>query len=239
MKKLNFIIIFIAASLIVFTRVENAQADSTHLDVIGNSFVLGKGGSRVTLANYNVKVILVGTFNSRYIAMFECTESKPEKLVGKLFIVDNLTNGTCTWDGNDSYIINIEGLSLSHMRYIHGMWGHAYMQIFLFDMREHFGDKPNIWAVSNSCESKQCYIFKYKETYDESAKCVKERKLIYITPWNFGHQLKGIDVLDLNPSIEGVDESTKRIPPIFVQVSRDGNYPNGINGDFWCVANHI
>ncbi|HBM17413.1 MAG TPA: hypothetical protein DD381_13885 [Lentisphaeria bacterium] len=235
------LIILITGLFIAIAGVGNAFADSTYLDNQGNSFVLGKGGSRMFLQSHgNAKVVIVGNLGGKYVAMLNYTEVKPLELVGKLFLVDNVNaSGSCTWDGNKTSIINIEGKMLDQMTYIHGSWGHSYMQIFWFDMRERFGDKQDIWAVSSSCESNKCFLFQYEEIYDDTAKCIKERKLKYVNYWNFDFCIKGIDVIDLNSVTIGAEDNDKRCPPIFVEVSRQYGTPNGTNGDFWGIANYI
>jgi hypothetical protein len=111
-------------------------------------------------------------------------------------------------------------------------WVRSYMQIFWFDLREKFGDVPDIWAVSSNCNTGQCYIFKYEEKFNT------KRTLKHTNTWNFGHNVKGIDVLDLNSSTVDAGINDLRCPPIFVDVAR-GDNRNGINGDFWCLADTI
>ncbi|MEA2039563.1 MAG: hypothetical protein U9N82_06990, partial [Thermodesulfobacteriota bacterium] len=245
---LKYISLFVALIFIAVTGVESALADSVHVDSQGNSFVLGKGGSRMMLTSHNNnKVVIVGKLGDKYAAMLEHNVGRPSELVGKLFLVDNVLSrdsdkedgvGTCTWDGYQSSIIHIEGASLNNMFYSPPKWPRRYMQIYWFDLREYYGDDPDIRAVSCSCNTHNCYVFKYLEDYDKNAGCVTKRTLKYERSWTFGHLVKGIDILDLNSLTVDSKPTDQRCPPIMVEVNRPGG-SDGANGDFWCVASEI
>ncbi len=245
---MKYLSVFAALLLMGATGIESARADTLQVDSRGESFILGKGGSRMALTSHgNHGVVIVGKLGDRYVAMLGFNVNQPSELVGKLFLVDNVLAGqsdkedaigTCTWDGNQSSIIHIEGASLNNMVFIFNLWPRKYMQIFWFDMRERFGDAPDAWAVSCSCNTHTCYVFKYTEDYDKGSACVTKRTLTYKRTWTFGHRVKGIDLIDINSLIADADPSDIRLPPILVEVNRPGG-SDGINGDFWCVASEI
>ena len=244
----KFILVLLLLLFTFVTAVEGVFADSTYIDGKGDSFVLGKGGSRMKLTSHdNVQVVIVGKLGDRYAAMLDYNNSH-EKLNGKLFLVDNVVTGhsenedgigSCSWDGFDSSIINIEGASLGDMVYKFNLWPRNYMQIFWFDMREKFNSEPDIWAVSCSGYSQNAFVFKYSEVIDEISNTVKKRTLTFKNGWGpFGHIVKGIDILDINSQISNPDPNERRCPPIFVEVSRP-NGDNGPNNDWWGISSHI
>ncbi len=251
-KKLKMMMLVLAAFIfIAVAGVESARADSTHMDGKGDSFVLGKSGARMKMKlSYGDdvigQVVIVGKLGDRYVAMLD-HNNQDSKLNGKLFMVDNICVGhndledgigTCTWDGNSTSIINIENINLDNMTYTFPDWPKKYMQIFWFDLREKFEDEPELWAISSSCYSHDCKLFKYTESYTEDGKILTERKLEYRGSWSFGNIVRGIDVLDINSMLVDPMPSDRRCPPIFVQVSRPaGN--NGVNNNFWTVSSSI
>ena len=231
--------VFILLTVFFAVTLDTAVADSTHFDSAGNSFVLGKGGSRLKLQGYNnITAVIVGQLDDKYVAMLGYKCSDP-KLNGRLFLLDDISiaSGTCSWDGREASIINIEGKNLNELTIDGFGWPHKYMQTFWFDMRTKVGDTPDIWAVTCSCYSHHCYIFKYNEEYDIN-NTVKKRTLQYKTTWNFGNVVRGIDVLDLNNQIVKTNSNELRCPPIFVEVSR-GYGNEGINNNFWCVSSEL
>ncbi len=247
LKKIKMTVFILTAFiLIAIFGFESANADSTHMDGKGDSFVLGKGGSRMKLTSHNnIQVVVVGKLGEKYVAMLDYNQTH-SKLNGKLFLVDNICVGssndgdgvgTCSWDGNNASIIDIEGTTLDKMSFSYKD-PRKYMQIFWFDMREKFGDKPELWAVNCSSFSHHCRLFKYKETYDKGSNSVTKRTLQYWTYWDFGHIVRGIDVLDLNSLVLDPAPQDRRCPPIFVEVSRpSGN--DGAGGDFWGVSSEV
>jgi hypothetical protein len=245
---LKYLSLFATLVFFAVTGFGDARADSLHVDSGGNSFVLGKGGSRMVLTSHdNNRVVIVGKLGDRYVAMLDHNVGRPSELLGKLFLVDNVVSGQsdkedavgrCSWDGYQSSIIHIEGADLNNMFYTFPKWPRRYMQIYWFDLREYFGDAPNSWAVSCSSNTHTCYVFKYLENYDKGAKCVTKRTLKYERSWTFGHRVKGIDMLDLNSLIVDPKPTDLRSPPILVEVNRNGG-SDGANGDFWCVASEI
>jgi hypothetical protein len=249
-KTMRNLFIFMVFMFLAAIGVENTRADSAIVTESGSDFVLGKGGARMVLYNDNTTVVtIVGKLGSEYVAMLNSDTGGPAGLAGNLFIVDNVVPlddperdgiGRCSWSCDKSKIIHIEGIDLMSMRYIPKNWPYRYMQIFWFDMREKFGDKPENWAISSSCNSNLTYVFKYEEVYDDVMECVSKRTLKKMGEWRSGHLVKGIDLLDLNSMKVDQKPEDKRCPPIFVEVNRPSNSrDDGSSGDFWCVASEI
>ena len=228
------------------------QADSTFTDVLGDPFVLGKGGASMRLTDSsNTSATIVGKLGDRFVA-FANNDNAPALLKGKLFLVDNVNvghsteggekidrTGTCTWDGDKSSVIDIDGVSLYDMRYKFNDWPQTYMQIFWVDMSEKVGDKPNVFAISNSCNSDICHVFKYDEEYDENANVVTKRTLTKVSELKYSHILQGIDIIDMNPMRPDTKEGDDRCPPILVTMEKSYDESNGPNHSFWCVSSFL